>query len=310
MSAPTTTNPVSSFPKRSWRRFTLRALFLVVLAAGIFFGWVAYRVRQFHEQAAVIADFRSRGFGIETAPVSQAWFWRTVAGDAAVNVKWADLLVQTPNGSSVSGPSIEDLKRIRTWTSIGSLQCYGSNVNDNTITVVCNFRKLHTLRLLDTAITGAGLEQLESLSNLATLSISYHSQDSSGDCNSLNDGFIRLIGTAKPFVNIQVMGIHIREDVLGNIAAHCTDLKGLDLEKCGVNDRGLAHLQRLSRLHWLGLPGNASITDNGLRQLYGLHSLKTLILSQTSVSENGVRLLRKRLPKTNIVAYDLRAARK
>jgi hypothetical protein len=33
MSAPTTTNPVSSSPKRSWRRFTLRALFLVVLAA-------------------------------------------------------------------------------------------------------------------------------------------------------------------------------------------------------------------------------------------------------------------------------------
>jgi hypothetical protein len=52
MSASTTTNPVSSSPKRTWRRFTLRALFLVVLAAGIFFGWVAYRVRHFEEQEA------------------------------------------------------------------------------------------------------------------------------------------------------------------------------------------------------------------------------------------------------------------
>jgi hypothetical protein len=52
MSAPTITNAVSSTPKRSWRRFTLRALFLAVLAAAIFCGWVAYRARFLKNQYA------------------------------------------------------------------------------------------------------------------------------------------------------------------------------------------------------------------------------------------------------------------
>jgi hypothetical protein len=84
---PTTTNPISSYVKRSWRRFTLRALFLLILAAGIFFGWVAYRVRQFHEQGTMIAGLRERGFRVVVEPVSHEWLWRRLVGDLAVQAR-------------------------------------------------------------------------------------------------------------------------------------------------------------------------------------------------------------------------------
>jgi hypothetical protein len=130
MSAPTKTNAVSSSPKRSWRRFTLRALFLVVLAAGIFCGWVAYRVRQFHEQAAFIADLRSRRFRqIDTEPVVNEWFWRPLVGDAAVQMKTAWLVGDLPDNGSF-GPNTEDFERMDAWTHLKSLQLYGATVTD------------------------------------------------------------------------------------------------------------------------------------------------------------------------------------
>src|SRR5688500_4391316 len=79
-SAPTTITVVTSSPKRSWRRFTLRALFLAVFVAATFFGWVAYRVRQFHDQDRFIADLRARGFRIRTEAVACEWFWRPFVG--------------------------------------------------------------------------------------------------------------------------------------------------------------------------------------------------------------------------------------
>jgi hypothetical protein len=293
----------SSRAKRSWRRYSLRALLVIVLFAAVYFGWVAYRVRQFHEQAAFIADLRARGFTIGTETVEQEWFWQPLVGDNAVQVKKADL-AEAISSSRTDGLSVEDFERLRTWTNLEVLQLCGASVNDETLAVVGTFRKLHSLGLFTTAVTGDGLRHWEPLAKLAHLTITCNSQDDFSRCASLNDGLLRLIGEPREFTNISLMGIPIREEVLRKIGTHCPDLKGLYLQKCGIDDRGLAHLERLSSLHGLELSDNAAITDRGLKHLHELRSLNYLRASGTSASEEGIALLRRKLPGANAINFD------
>jgi hypothetical protein len=170
MSDSTTNRSVSSSSKRSWRRFTLRSLFLAVLSAAIFFGWVAYRLREFHHRADFVSRLREKGFTrIYTSPVPHAAFWCALAGDDALQVIFADLR-GNKNGSPV-GPSQAELNTIATWRSLERLYLAGPAVSDETILVLTQLNRLRELSLENTAISDAGLRRRSAFKELESLFI-------------------------------------------------------------------------------------------------------------------------------------------
>jgi hypothetical protein len=66
------------------------------------------------------------------------------------------------------------------------------------------------------------------------------------------------------------------------------NLKFLGLHHTGVSDAGMAHLKNLAKLEELHLFANPNVTDAGLAHLKGLTNLKNLDLNGTGVSDAGM----------------------
>jgi hypothetical protein len=146
-------------------------LFLVVLAAGIFFGWVAYRVRQFHEQTEFIADLRDRGFRVVVEPVANEWLWRRLVGDLAVQVSEGYLANYDPVSRTYSGPTRDEMEQIAQWDSVRSLTLAGTHITDESLARLESLTRLEMLKLLQSNITDEGTKSLLVLTNLKELEI-------------------------------------------------------------------------------------------------------------------------------------------
>ncbi len=79
-------------PKRRWLRFSLRTLFVVLTAAGVWLGWNVYRVR---ERARVQHDIAWRG-----AQILSPGFYARRAGNAADHRKLPALLPMEQHSKS------------------------------------------------------------------------------------------------------------------------------------------------------------------------------------------------------------------
>ena len=124
-------------------------------------------------------------------------------------------------------------------------------------------------------------------------------------------------------VCVHVKGGQVTDDVLKRLTDQLANVELLDIERAGVTDAGLAHLDRLSELKCLDLDHtrlsdaglanlkgltqlrrlnlcNTNITDAGLVHLEGLTNLKRLSLEGCKVSDEGVRKLQEALPNMDI----------
>lgn len=76
-------------------------------------------------------------------------------------------------------------------------------------------------------------------------------------------------------------------------------LKSLDMQCTGVTDAALQGLKALPRLEYLNVSFN-TITDAGLRHLEGLRTLRFLSISGTDVSDDGVRQFQQAMPNCEV----------
>ena len=83
------------------------------------------------------------------------------------------------------------------------------------------------------------------------------------------------------------------------LAAALHGLLWLELRATQVTDAGLAHLRGMKRLVHVDL-GLTQITDAGLAHLE-MTKLRRINLAGTRVTEEGVKALKRALPKTEIV---------
>jgi hypothetical protein len=81
------------------------------------------------------------------------------------------------------------------------------------------------------------------------------------------------------------------------------DVWWVDFSACPVKpgDDDLAHLEQLRNIEHLDLDG-APITDAGLKHLYSLKKLKTVMLSNTQITQRGMDDLKRALPNANLVS--------
>jgi hypothetical protein len=276
MSAPTTTNAVSSSPKRSWRRFSLRALLLAVLAASIFCGWVAYRARFLKSQYAWCKYNKM----ITLKPVSNEWFWRPLVGDAAVTVSRAVTGRLTPGM----------LERVKGWTEAEELLLDGPVITDTNLAFVRGFDQLTLLGLENTSVTDAGTRHLKHLRGLKGLSVC-HNRDGLFASPDITDASLSNLVQGKDLDHFGVTG-PITDEGLSMIVSHCPNLLLLRLDGSRVTDKGLAALQRLKKLSHLSLTDNPSIDDAAALELAGVPSLRQLSLEGTRVTQKGAMAIR------------------
>ena len=144
------------------------------------------------------------------------------------------------------------------------------NLNDTENSNTClrhleAMTSLHTLEVGNTNITGAGLAQLKTLTNLERLNL----------------------------YKIEIEDAHLLDlQVLPS-------LKVLDLSNTGITDLGVGHLKGLTGLEQRYLD-NLKITDAVIEDLKGLTSLQDLWLVETRISAAGVAQLRLALPECKI----------
>ena len=85
---------------------------------------------------------------------------------------------------------------------------------------------------------------------------------------------------------------------------HLVELSGLEAltiqNSPGVTDAGLVHLGKLTKLGELDLNHCRNVGDDGLKHLNKLSHLKRLVVSETSITDGGVKMLQMSLPNCEI----------
>ena len=77
-------------------------------------------------------------------------------------------------------------------------------------------------------------------------------------------------------------------------------LSRLEIQETNTGDAGLQWIEKATALEVLNLY-DTHVTDKGLARLASLKKLRRVYLSSTNVSDTGVQILRKRLPRLDIV---------
>jgi hypothetical protein len=84
--------------------------------------------------------------------------------------------------------------------------------------------------------------------------------------------------------------------------AQIDSLQGLNLYDARVTNRDLQELARMPNLIHLDISGNPDVTDDGLRHLASIQTLRKLSLDGTSVTKDGLAQLQSALPNCEILA--------
>jgi hypothetical protein len=311
----TSTPESSPQPKRAWRRFTLRALFLFVLIAGTLFGCLSHRLRELRVQDATLEHLLARGFDrITVEPAPGAAFWR-VFGVDAVELSRVDLRVTIEGYHACTA---EDVERLARCASVREVHLAGPGITDQSLRELAKLEALERISLEHTLVTDAGLRHLLLLPRLQSLAIGTPREGRStanGDSIELPTfsrvtaaGIETVIARIVGLKSLWIEGPSITDATVKRITYGLPNLHTLWLTDSSITDSGLRHLASLSSLNHLGLLGSSRITDVGLKHLYECRQLKTLRLEGTQVSTIAVRELCSQVPLTFVDIVDVSRA--
>jgi internalin A len=243
-------------PWRSFLRFSVRALIVLVLVIGAGLGWI---VRQAHQQQNAVAAIIQAGGSVKydwewskgkSIPAGEPWAPRWVVDLVGVDHFGHVTRVSHSRPWTDNDPLIIHAGRL---TYLERLDLDGRALGDwGLVHSIPGRRRMGALARVSRA-SGAGLIYLKGLSKLSEFSVR---------CSEVNDaGLAHLNGL--------------------------TGLTKLDLTNTAISDAGLVHLKRLSKLITLEI-GFTSITDAGLLHLKGLTDLSKLDLTYTAISDEGL----------------------
>jgi hypothetical protein len=249
----------------------------LVLAAGIFCGWVAYQARLLKRQY----EWYKYHPTVTQKPLSTEWFWRPLVGDAAVTVRRIVI------GRELDAKTFEWVKG---WTEAEELMLGGRHITDTSLRFVRGFDQLTFLALENTAVTDAGTRHLAHLRGLKGLCVCHDRDGLIASPDITDAALINLVG-GKDLDQFGVTG-PITDEGLSMIVSHCPNLVLLRLDGSQVTGKGLAALQRLKKLSHLSLTDNPSIDDAAALELAGVPSLRQVSLEGTRVTHKGAAAIR------------------
>jgi len=221
---------------RSYLRFSVRGLIVLVLVIGAGLGWIVRSARIQHDAVAAINRAGGRAYyGSDPIAGSSGNLlsgWKQKVGecigiDYVDHVNFVQLGVRgNKAGWQQAVDCLGDLGQVR------MMNLMGTYVTDDVLAQLDGMNCLEELLLQHTSISDAGLIHVRHLANLRTLMIS---GPGVGD-----EGLTHFRGL--------------------------TNLKRLMLSGGGITNAGLAHLKGLTRLSLLNLTGT-QVTDPGVNEL-------------------------------------------
>jgi len=157
---------------------------------------------------------------------------------------------------------------------------YPPTISDAGMAHVARLGSLTELTLGDTAITGAGIEQLHG-SALRTLRMNGNGWTQEYHCVYMTlppgDGVIEQVSGLTQLRTLELRHNELTDADVAHIG-RLTQLRHLDLSGNDITDVGATHLERLTRLRNLNLT-DTKITQQGLRAFAGMSELRTLQVS-------------------------------
>jgi len=163
-------------------------------------------------------------------------------------------------------------------------------LTDRALQHLRGLKRLRTIKLINTNITGYGLDGLKDLPALEELDVNLIAF--SADAARVLGGMQSL----RRFRYADVGDEHVAE------IARLSRLEELELFGDGVTDQGAEHLRRLTNLRKLSIRGS-QLTDDGLRQFAGLPHLEYLDLRHSvgALSDVGVKQFQTQKPGCQVL---------
>ena len=319
-------------------QFSLRSVFLLIVAMAILFGGLRTKIAQIQRQRLAVerlggpsavelwnADFFHRHstpawlkpiLGEEYSADAHIHLQRDAIADE--DLAYLQYFLNDVNLTLEGGFGGDSLRFVGRARNIRWMCLDDNPVTDNGLQHLKGLRSLESLSLASTEVTDAGLQYLSSLDGLWKL-------DLSGNQGVTDAGIVWLPGKRLGDLNFDDTGI--TDAALGRLRrlpshlacanTEITDLglkyledapmlMTLNLNGTRVTDEGLAYLrgcQRLIRLHLNG----TRVTDAGLVHLAHLNRLNGLSLGNTRITDDGLAHLAdlKRLGELDLSNTDI-----
>lgn len=167
-----------------------------------------------------------------------------------------------------------------------SLVIWGGPLRNEDLTPLARFRELRHLALGEMRIDDGVFGYLASLPNLEILNLAYTAVR--GDFSAL---------TGLPLREVRLEGCRWVGDHTARSLAAFPTLRNLEIHMTGFTDAGVAALADLPlEVLWLG----PRVTDEAMKVLSGMPTLRHLDICAHNVSDEGVRMLAK-LPRLEIL---------
>jgi Leucine-rich repeat (LRR) protein len=189
--------------------------------------------------------------------------------------------------------TIGSLRRLFIWDRFDA-STRAPNISVRSLFQIRKLTKLEDLTLYSTATTDDVLLAVSRLDNLRHLKINMDPFTSHWITDA---GIEHLAGSAK-LESLELSNVGGTEKGIRHLAG-LKQLRELKLSNCKVTDAGFTRLAGLKKLERLDLEGTA-VTDAVLPTIAEFENLTYLRLTGTKVSADGVKLLKKALPKLDI----------
>jgi hypothetical protein len=262
--------PAKLSRRRSWFRYSLSTLFILLTIGCVWLGYIVNRAQRQQRAMVMVHEldgiyyYDSRG-AFPLAPLDSSSTLRERPGLELFRHVRGILLPLNPmlttRSANASRPNDEDTKKLRHLHKLETLHICGGSITDESCRHFVTLPSLRELGLHDTSITDKGLEQIGEIKRLESLT---------------------LLDTAiRPRASITSVGL-----------SHLTELKQLselDLFGTHIDDAGLEHLTKLPRLKSLNL-SKTRITNDGLSVVATI-PLESLFLHATQIDDAGVEHL-------------------
>ncbi len=223
----------------------------------------------------------------------------------------------------------EGLKELHPLKGLADLHLLQTGITDAGLKNLAPLKNLQYLGLQDTKVTDAGMKELVVYEKLLELYLdntnitdegvkeirkikSIHKLELTG--TKITDEGLKELAAMEHLENLYLMGTKITGKGLKNLAPLKT-LKNLRLLPAQIDDDALRSLRESNQLHLieeLTFPrrsmsakvirlDGAAITDAGIKELADFKEVKTIIITNTKITEKGVEEIKKMWPKVKVV---------
>jgi internalin A len=219
-----------------------------------------------------------------------------IGRDQRGNILYLDLSGKSDFDKAKITP--ETLKAISSLKTLESLDLSFSNVSDDALPVFKNLKSLKSLELAYTSVTGKAIEQLSTMPGLLSLRL---------EACDVQDAHLTALARMPKLAQLYLGRTRVTDAGLPAIGK-LSELVLLDLTDCKITDAGLLSLGRLKHIRnlWLsktirhGEDDRSALTDESIRYLSTLKTLRELRIADSKMSPEGLQRLRGALPKTTI----------